>query len=139
LWLEGLQADGAIEICALSGETLLTYLELGASGLDDGESATIALAIHSQATAVLDERRARRVFITHYSDRKLCSTVELLQTSYLQGYLSRHDLEFALLNALQIARMQVTPELLDWVIEIIGLEKAKQCSSLAKMLRLKKH
>jgi len=80
--LEEYLSSGAVEIRELDATELALYLEL-ASVVDDGEAATIALAIQCGIDLATDDRRARRVC----EDRRLAEptrTVALLR-SYAQA------------------------------------------------------
>ena len=134
LWLEKLQSQNLIEIVTLSADALSTYLELGSDErLDDGEAATIAVAIHHGAIAVIDEKPARRVYLLRYPHCKLSSTVELLHYLNEQEAMPKDVIQKALFDALRIARMRVIPEMVDWVVDMIGIEKAKECSSISRV------
>lgn len=138
-WLQQIEAQGLIEVIKLRDEALALYLELVAElppdHLDDGEAATIAVAIQLGAIPVLDEKRARRIFQSRYPHLPLSSTAALFQYSGAIDRISQHEMRGALFHALSIARMQVQPELIDWVIGVIGEENAKLCPSLPKRFR----
>jgi predicted nucleic acid-binding protein len=134
LWLEKLQSQNLIEIVTLSTDALSTYLELGSDErLDDGEAATIAVAIHHGAIAVIDEKPARRVYVSRYPHSKLSSTVELFHDLNEQGAMPKDVIQKVLFDSLRISRMRVIPEMVDWVVDIIGVEKAKECSSNSRV------
>lgn len=134
-WLKRLEKQGLIEIVQLSGAALIHYLDLVADRLDDGESATIAVAINNGATPVIDEKCARRLYQSHYPDKPLSSTAELFRQIDGHEHMPADTLRSALLQTLQIAKMRVTPEMADWVMQTIGEENAAQCSSLNKYRR----
>ena len=46
------------------------------------------------------------------------------------------DLAIAVLNALKEARMRVLPHHLDWLVSLVGLERAAGCNSLPSAVRL---
>jgi predicted nucleic acid-binding protein len=132
-WMETLRSKGLIEIVALSADALPMYLELGSGErLDDGEAATITVAVHQEAIAVIDEKPARRVYASRYPYGKLSSTVELFRDVRKQGTLPKDVIQNALFDALRIARMRVIPEMVDWVVGMIGVEKARECSSISR-------
>lgn len=134
-WLNRLDRQGLIEIAELSNESLSTYLDLATERLDDGEAATLALAIHRDAVPVIDEKQARRFYLSHYPERPMSSTVELFYRLDQRQCLSEDTLRTALFQALRIAKMRVLPEWVDWVVSVIGVENAKQCSSLPRSQR----
>ena len=106
-------------------------------GLDDGEAATIALAIeHSIDTvAVVDERKACRIFAERWGERTITNTVTLLAQPETQGKLKPDEFAQACQCALKHARMRVPAEAMDWMIGVIGLERARSIGALASALR----
>lgn len=106
-------------------------------GLDDGEAATIALAIEHATTtiAVLDEKKATRMFQERWPARLAVGTLTLLGLKDTRGTLSEEALADACFNALKHARMRVPREAVDWVINLIGAERASTCRALQKELR----
>jgi len=101
-------------------------------GLDDGEAATIALAIpHSEsAIAVIDERKALRIFRQRWEKRSAISTLTLLTNSRIVAGLTRKQFQDCIYSALFYARMRVPAEFQDWVVNLIGRDRACLCSSL---------
>lgn len=138
-WLESLQARGLIEIVRLSGTALPYYLDFGAVGLDDGEAATLALALDRNAIPVIDEKRARRIYTSNYPGAKMLSTADLFYELSQRGALQEEVLRTALFHAIRVARMNIPPETVDWAIATIGPENAELCSSIPKFLRKNLH
>ena len=108
-----------------------------ARGLDDGEAATIALAIeHSVDTvAVVDEKKATRIFADRWGGRAINDTVTLLAQPETQGALTPAEFAQACCCAVQHARMRVPAEGMDWLVGVIGLEQARRFPALAGALR----
>lgn len=128
--------DGHITIVQL-GEAGASLFEQLVSGdamqtLDDGEAATIALAIEAGAIALIDERKAARICAERFPDLVVASTVDALAHPVVQGVLSQGALADAVFNALQKARMNAQPHHLEWVVNMIGPERAAQCKSLPR-------
>jgi predicted nucleic acid-binding protein len=138
-WLRQIEARGLIEVIKPAGESLETYLELVSAPppgrLDDGEAATLAVALQLGATPALDEKRARRVSQSRYPGLLLSSTAALFRHASESGRIAQDQISLALFNALSLARMQVQPEMAEWVVNCIGAEKAQQCLSLPSQLR----
>ncbi len=138
-WLREIEAKGLVQVIKLYGDALLAYFDLVSApppeNLDDGEAATIAVAMESGAMPVLDEKRARRIFRSRYPGLPLASTAELFRRANDSGRISRNDSRMALFDALRIARMQVAPDMAEWVVNVIGVENAKQCPSLPRKFR----
>lgn len=119
---------------SLAGEAIDCFLELVAEpdGVDDGEAATIVCALGQSATAVLDERKARRIVRERFPTLTLSSTAGLFRVLLEQQRVGAERVRELLLAALQRARMSVPPEDIDWVIELIGVELAEQCPSIRR-------
>jgi predicted nucleic acid-binding protein len=103
--------------------------------LDDGEAATIACAIEMQAIAVIDERKAKRICRAWYPGLVVASTVDILALDCVTKALGDEQLAEATYNALRDARMRVLPEHIDWVVNLIGAERAILCTSLPEHIR----
>ncbi len=101
----------------------------GPDTLDDGEAATIAVAVTRGAVAVLDEAKARRLLAVRHPITPCVSTVDLLAHPSVVA-VAGNQLGDWLFNALQTARMRVLPHRHAWVIENVGIQRAAQCSSL---------
>lgn len=108
----------------------------GPDTLDDGEAATIAYAVESGAVAVLDERKARRICTGRFATTKVASTVDLLCHPAVAASLGPIALAEAVFSALQQARMRVLPHHEQWVVDIIGAERARECPSLPRRSRI---
>jgi predicted nucleic acid-binding protein len=140
-WIDHWKSQGFLQVIALTEPMLLRYLDLVSQSspdhLDDGESASIAIAEDWNATAVLDERRARRIVTERFTALRLQSTAGLFQLAANTSTFDQEKLATALYQALTKARMRVVPDdLLDWVVATIGHERALHCRSLPKRFRL---
>jgi len=137
---EKIVASGGIEIVSLSETAvgLFESLVIGpaAETLDDGEAATLAYAVDTGAIPIIDERKATRICDRMFPTMRLGSTGDLFAHQAVQNRLGRDRLGRAILNALQQARMQVQPHFVEWVVELIGSDKAIQCPSLPRSARL---
>jgi predicted nucleic acid-binding protein len=103
--------------------------------LDDGEAATIAYAAESDAVAILDERKAIRICTVRYPQMAIGCSVDLFAHPSVIAALGKASLADAVFAALQHARMRVLPHHIDWVIVLIGQERARMCPSLPKGAR----
>jgi predicted nucleic acid-binding protein len=103
--------------------------------LDDGEAATIAYAAESDAVAILDDRKAIRICALRYPQMPIGPTFDLFSHPSVIGTLGKASLAEAVFAALQHARMRVLPHHMDWVIALIGQERARMCPSLPKAAR----
>ena len=108
-----------------------------AQTLDDGEAATIALALEIKPHAIplIDERKANRICSDRFAHLVTGSSVDLLTQDDVQVALGNAPLADAVFNALLVGRMRVLPHHLDWVVYLIGPERARQCESLPRSVR----
>ncbi|HEV7599519.1 MAG TPA: hypothetical protein VGO49_04590 [Bradyrhizobium sp.] len=125
-----------IAIAALNGDHF-EHLVLGNSAdtLDDGEAATIACAVEMRAVAVIDERKAKRICRARYPWLVVASTVDILALDCVAKALGEERLADATYSALSAARMRVLPEHIDWVVNLIGVERTVLCTSLPGHVR----
>lgn len=134
--LDALVAAGLVErmpLEGMAGEAYTTLID-GTYGetLDDGEAATIALAVQHGAIAVLDERKARRMCGQHYPHVVQGCTAQWLLGAEALGRAAQVD---AIIGALRNGRMRVPREYLHAVVALIGAEAAAECPSLPKVAR----
>jgi predicted nucleic acid-binding protein len=108
----------------------------GADTLDDGEAATIAYAVESGAIAMVDERKANRICAARYPQVKIGNTVDLFAHEAVEAALGAAALADAVFSALQDARMRVLPHHMDWVVRLIGPERAYNSPSLPQTIRI---
>ena len=106
-----------------------------ADTLDDGEAATIAYAVEQQAIAVIDERKAKRICRAQLAQLHVASTIDLIGLDAVASALGPRLHAESLFKALVDGRMRVLPEHLDWVVRLIGIERAAQCLSLPAHIR----
>lgn len=108
----------------------------GPDTLDDGEAATVAFAVERGFIPVLDERKARRICAERFPSQRVASTVDLLCHDAVTGALGASALGDAVFASLQEARMRVPPPYEDWVVQQIGIERARACLSLRRRARM---
>jgi predicted nucleic acid-binding protein len=139
--LGGWLASRRVRIVPLGGTGTRHFFDLvsgpAAQTLDDGEAATIALALETAPPTVplIDERKANRICTHRFADLVTGSTVDLLAQDDVHAALGRDRLASAVFNALYFGRMRVLPHHLDWVVSLIGPDRAKQCESLPRSVR----
>lgn len=138
--LSELVATGVIEIVRLDDAAMQYFEDVvigpAALTLDDGEAATIAYAIEQDGTALIDERKATRICAARFPGLSVGCTVDILIHPGVQYDLGAKALGDAIFNALRDGRMRVFPDHLEWVIGLIGHERAALCQSLPRSLRL---
>ncbi len=103
--------------------------------LDDGEAATIASALEYNATALIDERKAIRICAERFEELSTGCTVDIFTQDGVQRILGRDTLADAAFNALCQGRMRVPAPYVEWVVNLIGAERAAQCRSLPASVR----
>lgn len=125
---ELLEIDGLGDM----GEALFERLVAGPASatLDDGEAATIAYAVEHSVGVVVDDHKARRMCKERHSGLQMQCSVELFQHPSVQKAFGVEWLSSAVLKALQIARMRVLPEHIEWIVALIGHDNAISCPSL---------
>jgi predicted nucleic acid-binding protein len=137
--LRDLTMERLIEIVKLDevGEAHFERLVVGpaAETLDDGEAATIAYAASAGMTAVIDERKATRLCAIHFPELAISSTVDILCGIEVVRTLGSTALADAVFRALRDGRMRVLPHNVQWVLELIGVERAAECPSLPRHAR----
>lgn len=105
-----------------------------AETLDDGEAATIACAIERGAVALVDERKAIRICAERFPNLSVGCTVDVLAQHHVQAARGP-GLADAVFNALDRGRMRVPDQHGQWVVDLIGKERAAGCRSLPKRFR----
>lgn len=103
--------------------------------LDDGEAATLALALDLGATALIDERKAISIAASRFPTLNVATTTDLLLSERIRSVLTPVDLSDALFATLAEARMRVPDHLLDEVCACLGPDKAQLCLSLPARVR----
>lgn len=137
--LNTLVAAGCIDIVRL-GTPGLEYFSSLVSGsaaetLDDGEAATIAYALEHEATALIDERKANRICAERYDALVTGCTIDVLSHGGVGAALGHSRLADGVFNALYRGRMRVPAKHLNWVVNLIGPDRAAQCASLPRSVR----
>jgi predicted nucleic acid-binding protein len=140
LLVSELVSHGLVKVASLSSlqNDDFEHLVSGstAATLDDGEAATIAYASEHRVAALIDERKAIQICCIKYPDVLVGSTVDFLALECVEAALGRTALANAAYEALQGARMRVLPRHLDWVVTLIGPDRAAHCESLPRRVRI---
>jgi predicted nucleic acid-binding protein len=137
--LNELVTAGVVRIVELGDDAAPHFEELvigaAAATLDDGEAATIAYALAHAATALIDERKATRICAERFPQLRVACTVDVLIHPDVQRQLGPDMLSEAVFNALHGGRMGVLPHHLEWIVGLIGDERAARCPSLPRRVR----
>ncbi|MCP9630185.1 type II toxin-antitoxin system VapC family toxin [Rhodopseudomonas palustris] len=137
--LTNLITAGLVDVVELPQKAEETFLGLVAGGvsqtLDDGEAATLALALQTEAVAIIDERKAVNLAQERFPNLRVLSTTELLLSEAMQAAFPPLQIQDLLFRALKDARMRVPEPLLDAVCKCIGPDRAAECLSLPARVR----
>lgn len=132
--LDPLVTAGSLQRVSLGEAAVETFIQLtGAPAPDDlgdGESGSIAHAIHVGAAVALDDGKARRICRERFPDLPVYYTVELLQHANHLAAVDPVIHRSAVFDALIHARMRVPATHREWVVETLGPELAAQCPYL---------
>lgn len=103
--------------------------------LDDGEAATIAYAVGKNGIPLIDERKATRICAKRFPELRIANTVDIFTHPEVQAALGKDKLADAVFNALCHGRMRVFARHIEWVVELIGRDRACLCTSLPRSAR----
>ena len=103
--------------------------------VDDGEAATIACAVERGAIALIDERKATRICNDRYPNLAIGCTLDAFSQRDVQTALGRR-LADVVFSALDRGRMRVPNRYGQWVVDLIGKDRAAGCRSLPRRFRL---
>lgn len=138
-YLKELINEGLVETLSMGDIGLRHFEELvigpATDTLDDGEAATIAIAIEHRGIALIDERKAHRLCSKRYPDLRTGCTVDIFAHPAVLRTLGEQKLALSVLSALTYARMHVLPHHVDWVVKLVGPDRAAYCNSLPKSVR----
>lgn len=131
-FLRDVLEEDLVRIVALSAEErrvqdriLGKYLNL-----DDGESATIAVAKCRNFTPIIDEKIGRRVAINEIGDGCVMTSLDVLTHPKVTSHFDDVAFQHLIFLALNVGRMNILPVHRDYVIDLIGVEQAMKCPSL---------
>lgn len=131
-FLHGLVGQGRISIVAMTDDEYEDFSALtsGTASLDDGEAATIAVAVRRRFRAVIDERKGRAQAVKRMGGEAPGWTLDLLQHPAVPRTLGETDQTDAIYLALREGRMRIPQELGGAIVALIGMDRALQCSCL---------
>ena len=137
--LASLVAEGRADIVRLRDYGIANFARLvsgpAADTLDDGEAATIAYALEHCATALIDEKKAIKLCAERFGTLITGCSIDLMAHVTIADTLGRNRLAEAIFNALYYGRMRVPIAHVDWVIDLIGHDRARKCVSLPRSIR----
>jgi predicted nucleic acid-binding protein len=117
---------------------LFAVLSGASPSLDDGEAATIAIAVHRKCCAVIDERKGRARAATLMNGEVPIWSINLLKHPNVLKALGLSMVSDAIYLALRHGRMRIPPEWSDEVVKLIGHDRALDCSCLPGFKKLSK-
>lgn len=137
--LDELVAGGFIDAVKLGESGLGDFLGLvsgpASETLGDGEAATIAKSLEAGGLALIDDRKALRICAERYPGLPTSGTVDLLRHPGVLEAFPQPDFADLVFAAVRDARMHVPRRHGQWVIELLGRDRAELCPSLARILR----
>lgn len=115
---------------------LFTTLSGGSPSLDDGEAATIAIAARRSFRAVVDERKGRVRAAELMDGEEPGWSIDLLRHPSVMRSLGARLAADVVYLALRHGRMRIPAECGDEVVDLIGRERALECSCLPNFKNL---
>ena len=131
-FLDRLLRAGDVEVGAFIGPEidLFTTLTAISPTLDDGEAATIAVAVTRSLVPLIDERRGRARAAALMPNHGVLWSLDLFLHPLVSRALGADGARSALFFALRDARMRVPFDRCEDVVALIGRECALLCHSL---------
>ncbi len=130
----GLRKSGLIEVINMGNEAYDWFIGLTGADppddLDDGEAATLSQAAFGKYVAVIDERKATRIAGLYFPEIALLNSLDLLISPDLLRENGRDAIANIIYLALRNARMRVAPSERQWVFDLLGDDRARECASL---------
>jgi len=132
VFLENLIADKTVMLTSMTDEefSLFAKLTSGPSSLDDGEASTIAISTTRNISCVIDEKRGRSQATGLMNGQAPSWSLELFRHEAVVGSLSSASAANALYLALRDGRMRISKDHCDYVVDLIGVQRALDCTSL---------
>ncbi len=134
--LQSMRDSGRLQVHELDDKARELFFELTSEdvpgGLDDGEAAAIALAVSMSGPVALalDDQKARNILSQRWPDVHSVFTVELLADQRIYKGIAPALHSEVVHSALIHARMRVPRHCREWVLQLIGGERAAQCRSI---------
>ncbi|KIH77537.1 PIN domain-containing protein [Geoalkalibacter ferrihydriticus] len=131
-FLQNLIAAEIVEVFDLDEKGYEVYgeLVLGRFSLDDGEAATIATAARLSCLPVIDDQKGRNLCQSHLPDREPAWSLDLFCHPHVVAILGEELSVNAIYLALHDGRMRIHKEHCDYVVSLIGAQRAIECPSL---------
>lgn len=131
-FVQNLIADGKVKVVDLDEKGYEIYGELvwGSPSLGDGEAATIATAVQLGCLPVIDDQKGRNLSQAHLHDLEAAWSFDLFCHPHVVAVLGEELSVNALYHALRVGRMRIHEDHCDYVVGLIGEQRAIECPSL---------
>lgn len=132
LFMEGLLAAKLLEVISLSDKEIevsqrLTRME---NGLEEGEATTISVAKSRGYIPIIDEKRGREHAFNELGNIIVGRSMDVLLHRKVRSTIADSSIVEAVYLALRDAKMNISSNDLNFVIELIGKDRARNCVSL---------
>ena len=129
-----------VTVVDLAGKELELFEDLtsGSPSLDDGEAATIAIAVRRELLPVIDEKKGRKCAAKLLNRQNPAWSLDLLRHPVVLGALPETQCTNALYLALRDGRMRIPREKSRTIINILGINRALECRCLPNYKQLMK-
>ena len=131
-FLHGLIAGGTATLGKMTDEETVLFASLvsGSPSLGDGEAATIAIAAKRRLLPLIDDRKARARAFLELRGQEPGWSLNLFRHASVTSALSKTVAIEALYLALRDGRMRVPVESTDYIIDLLGGMRARDCTCL---------
>jgi len=131
-FVQGLIADVIVKVVDLDEKGYEIYgdLVLGSPSLGDGEAATIATATLLSCLPVIDDQKGRNLSQAYLADSQPAWSLDLFCHPQVVAGLGEELSIKALYHALHDGRMRIHEDHCDYVVSLVGTQRAIECPSL---------
>ena len=137
-FLHGQFTGGRVRLDKLTDEENVVYASLvsGSPSLGDGEAATIAIAARRQSLPLLDDRKARALATHAWCGDEPGWSLDLFRHSLVTSALGNTTAIHALYLALREGRMRIPVESTEYIVDLLGNQRARDCICLPNYRKL---
>ncbi len=131
-FIQRLISENIVKVVQMDDEAVRLFETMIRSpgSLDDGEAATIAVAVSQGFLPIVDERKGRARAQDLMNGQAPAWSLDLLVHPAVQSELVGGACIDAVYLALREGRMRIDEERCDALVRLIGIERAKDCVSL---------
>ena len=137
-FLHGLIAGGKVTLGKMTDEenSLFANLASGSPSLGDGEAATIAIAAKRQLLPLIDDGKARALAFHVFGGQEPGWSLDLFRHASVTSALGDTAAIETLYLALRDGRMRVPVESTEYIIDLLGSKRARDCICLPDYRKL---